>query len=129
MLQLNPMLTGFESNRPPLRAVPYRMLGCLAEADDALQEAWLRVSRTDPAQISNLPGWLTTVVARVCLNVLRTRRSRAEEPLEVHLPDPIVDRASGMDPEHEVLLADAVGLALQVVIDTLGPAERLAFVL
>jgi RNA polymerase sigma factor (sigma-70 family) len=120
------MLTGFESNRPHLRAVAYRMLGSFAEADDALQEAWLRVSGTDPAGIENLRGWLTTVVARVCLNLLRARRSR---PLEVHMPDPIVDPASGVDPEHEVLLADAIGLAMQVVIETLAPAERLAFVL
>jgi RNA polymerase sigma-70 factor (ECF subfamily) len=119
----------FEEHRPRLRAVAYRMLGSLSEADDAVQEAWLRLSRADTSGVENLAGWLTTVVARVCLNMLRTRRSRREEPLDVHVPDPIISPASGIDPEHEVLLADAVGLALQVVLDTLTPAERLAFVL
>jgi RNA polymerase sigma-70 factor (ECF subfamily) len=105
------------------------MLGSLSEADDAVQEAWLRLNRTDADAVDNLGGWLTTVVARVSLNMLRSRRVRAEEPLGVHVPDPIVDRADGTDPEHEVLLADSVGLALLVVLQTLSPAERLAFVL
>src|SRR6187200_1500093 len=119
----------FEAHRTRLRAVAYRMLGSLSEADDAVQEAWLRLNRTDADAVDNLGGWLTTVVARVSLNMLRSRRVRAEEPLEVHVPDPIVDRADGTDPEHEVLLADSVGLALLVVLQTLSPAERLAFVL
>jgi RNA polymerase sigma factor (sigma-70 family) len=119
----------FEEHRPRLRAVAYRMLGSLSEADDAVQEAWLRLSRADVADVEDLGAWLTTVVARVSLNVLRSRRTRREEPLGVHVPDPIVDRAQGTDPEHEALLADAVGLALLVVLQTLAPAERLAFVL
>ena len=119
----------FDRHRTHLRAVAYRMLGSLSEADDAVQEAWLRVNSADTGGVDNLRAWLTTVVARVCLNMLRSRRSRREEPLEVHLPDPLVDRADGTDPEHEALLADAVGLALLVVLDTLSPAERLAFVL
>jgi RNA polymerase sigma factor (sigma-70 family) len=119
----------FEEHRTRLRAVAYRMLGSLSEADDAVQEAWLRLSRTDASQVENLGGWLTTVVARVSLNVLRSRKVRGEEPLGVHLPEPIVDRADGTDPEHEALLADSVGLALLVVLETLSPAERLAFVL
>jgi RNA polymerase sigma-70 factor (ECF subfamily) len=119
----------FEEQRPRLRAVAYRMLGSLAEADDAVQEAWFRLSRSDTSAVANLEGWLTTVVARVALNMLRSRASRREAPLEVHLPDPIVDPAEGTDPEHEALLADAVGLALLVVLETLTPAERLAFVL
>ena len=119
----------FEAHRTRLRAVAYRMLGSLSEADDAVQEAWLRLNRTDADAVDNLGGWLTTVVARVSLNMLRSRRVRAEEPLEVHVPDPIVDRTDGTDPEHEVLLADSVGLALLVVLQTLSPAERLAFVL
>ncbi len=123
-------LTGrFEEHRTRLRAVAYRMLGSLSEADDAVQEAWLRLRRADTGSVENLAAWLTTVVARVCLNMLRSRESRREEPLDVHLPDPIIGRADGVDPEHEVLLADAVGLALLVVLDTLTPAERLAFVL
>jgi RNA polymerase sigma-70 factor (ECF subfamily) len=105
------------------------MLGSLAEADDALQEAWLRVSRSGTEGVDNLGGWLTTVVARVCLNMLRSRKSRREEQLSVHLPDPIVSREDGLDPEHQALLADAVGLALQIVLDKLPPAERVAFVL
>jgi RNA polymerase sigma-70 factor (ECF subfamily) len=105
------------------------MLGSLNEADDAVQEAWLRLSRSDAAAVDNLGAWLTTVVARVSLNMLRSRDSRREEPLGGRLPDPIVDRADGTDPEHEALLADAVGLALLVVLETLTPAERLAFVL
>src|SRR4051794_33802712 len=119
----------FEEHRTHLRAVAYRMLGSLSEADDAVQEAWLRLSRSDTSAIENLGGWLTTVVARVCLNTLRSRKARREEPLEVHVPDPVVSREGGLDPEHEVLLADSVGLALLVVLETLAPAERLAFVL
>jgi RNA polymerase sigma factor (sigma-70 family) len=119
----------FEEHRPRLRAVAYRMLGSLSEADDAVQETWLRLSRIDSDEVENLGGWLTTVVARVSLNVLRARRSRREEPLDVRMPEPIVDRADGTDPEHEALLADSVGLALLVVLETLKPAERLAFVL
>src|SRR5436309_1015366 len=119
----------FEVHRAHLRAVAYRMLGSLSEADDAVQEAWLRVSRADTSVVENLGGWLTTIVARVCLNTLRSRKARREEPLEVRMPDPIVSRADGMDPEHEALLADSVGLALLVVLETLAPAERVAFVL
>jgi RNA polymerase sigma-70 factor (ECF subfamily) len=119
----------FEGQRPHLRAVAYRMLGSLSEADDAVQDAWLRVSRADTREVENLRAWLTTVVARVALNMLRARKTRREQPLDVHLPDPIVDRADGTDPEHEALLADSVGLALLVVLETLTPAERLAFVL
>ena len=119
----------FEEHRTRLRAVAYRMLGSLSEADDAVQEAWLRLSRTNASQVENLGAWLTTVVARVSLNMLRARKSRREQPIGVHMPEPIVDRADGMDPEHEALLADSVGLALLVVLDTLSPAERLAFVL
>jgi RNA polymerase sigma factor (sigma-70 family) len=119
----------FEEHRTHLRAVAYRMLGSLSEADDAVQEAWLRLSRSDAREIQNLGGWLTTVVARVSLNVLRSRRTQREEPLGPHVPDPIIDRADGTDPEHEALLADSVGLALLVVLETLTPAERLAFVL
>jgi RNA polymerase sigma factor (sigma-70 family) len=119
----------FEERRARLRAVAYRMLGSLSEADDAVQEAWLRLSRTDANEIENFDGWLTTVVARVSLNMLRSRNTRREEPIGVHVPDPIVDRADGTDPEHEALLADSVGLALLVVLETLSPAERLAFVL
>jgi RNA polymerase sigma factor (sigma-70 family) len=121
----------FEEHRTRLRAVAYRMLGSLSEADDAVQEAWLRVSRADTGSVENLAGWLTTVVARVCLNVLRTRESRREEPFDVHvhMPEPIISHEDGVDPEQEALLADSVGLALLVVLDTLTPAERLAFVL
>ena len=119
----------FEEHRSRLRAVAYRMLGSLAEADDAVQDAWLRLNRSDAAAIENLGGWLTTVVARISLNMLRARDTRREEPLETRLPEPIIDRADGTDPEHEALLADAVGLALFVVLETLSPAERLAFVL
>jgi RNA polymerase sigma factor (sigma-70 family) len=119
----------FEQDRPRLRAVAYRMLGSLSDADDALQEAWQRLARSEPAGVENPGAWLTTVVARVCLNMLRSRTSRREEPLDVHVPDPIVSPESGLDPEHEVVLADSVGLALLVVLDTLAPAERLAFVL
>ena len=119
----------FEEHRTRLRAVAYRMLGSLSEADDAVQETWLRLNRIGADEVENLDGWLTTVVARVSLNMLRSRRSRREEPLEVRMPEPIVDRADGTDPEHEALLADSVGLALLVVLETLNPAERLAFVL
>jgi RNA polymerase sigma factor (sigma-70 family) len=119
----------FEQHRARLRAVAYRMLGSLSEADDAVQETWLRLSRSHAEEVENLGGWLTTVVARVSLNMLRSRRSRHEEPLEVRMPEPIVDRADGTNPEHEALLADSVGLALLVVLETLNPAERLAFVL
>jgi RNA polymerase sigma factor (sigma-70 family) len=119
----------FEEQRMRLRAVAYRMLGSLTEADDAVQEAWLRLSRSNAGEIENLAGWLTTVVARVSLNILRSRSLRCEEPPAPHVPYPIVDRVDGTDPEHEALLADAVGLALLVVLETLTPAERLAFVL
>jgi RNA polymerase sigma factor (sigma-70 family) len=120
----------FEAHRTRLRAVAYRMLGSVSEADDAVQEAWLRLSRSEADEIENLGGWLTTVVGRVSLNMLRSRRTRREEPLDaVHMPEPIVDRVDGTDPEHEALLADSVGLALLVVLETLSPAERLAFVL
>ena len=119
----------FEEHRSRLRGVAYRMLGVLSEADDAVQEAWLRLSRTDSDEIENLGGWLTTVVARVSLNMLRSRKARSEESLAGRLPDPLVDRADGIDPEHEALLADSVGLALLVVLETLSPPERLAFVL
>jgi len=119
----------FEEHRSQLRAVAYRMLGSLSEADDAVQETWLRLSRSDTDAVENLGGWLTTVVARVSLNMLRSRRTRHEESLDVRMPEPIVDRADGTDPEHEALLADSVGLALLVVLETLNPAERLAFVL
>jgi RNA polymerase sigma factor (sigma-70 family) len=119
----------FEEHRTHLRAVAYRMLGSPSEADDAVQEAWLRLSRADTSDVENLDGWLTTIVARVSLNMLRSRRSRHEEPLEARMPDPIVSAGAGVDPEHEVLLAESVGLALLVVLETLTPAERLAFVL
>jgi RNA polymerase sigma factor (sigma-70 family) len=119
----------FEAARPHLRAVAYRMLGSLNEADDAVQEAWLRLSRSQPDEIDNLGGWLTTVVGRISLDMLRARRSRREEPIELHIPEPIVSRPDGLEPEHEALLADSVGLALLVVLETLSPAERLAFVL
>jgi RNA polymerase sigma factor (sigma-70 family) len=120
----------FQEHRPRLRAVAYRMLSSTSEADDALQEAWIRLSRSNAAEIDNLQAWLLTVVGRVALNMLRSRKTRREEPLEAHLPDPIVDRAEGgIDPEHEALLADSLGLALLVVLETLTPAERLAYVL
>ena len=119
----------FQEHRPRLRAVAYRMLGSTSEADDAVQEGWVRLSRSNAGEIDNLEAWLVTVVGRVALNMLRSRKTRREEPLEGHLPDPIVDRADGIDPEHEALLADSVGLALLVVLETLTPAERLAYVL
>ncbi|SOD58356.1 RNA polymerase sigma-70 factor, ECF subfamily [Streptomyces zhaozhouensis] len=122
----------FEEHRPRLRAVAYRMLGSLSEADDAVQEAWLRLSRAGADEVDNLGGWLTTVVGRVCLTMLRSRGRRAEESLETHVPDPVVDGPGGLgtgDPEERALLADSVSLALLVVLETLSPAERLAFVL
>jgi RNA polymerase sigma-70 factor (ECF subfamily) len=119
----------FEEHRAHLRAVAYRMLGSLSEADDAVQETWIRFDRTDTDDVENLRGWLTTVVSRVSLNVLRSRRTRREDPLEPHMPDLILDRPGATDPEHEALLADSVGVALLVVLDTLSAAERLAFVL
>ena len=120
---------GFEQNRPRLKAVAYRMLGSLAEADDAVQEAWLRLSRSDASGVDNLSAWLTTIVARVCLNVLRSRNTRREEPMGVNVPDPVISRVDGTSPEDKALLADSVGLALLVVLQTLTPSERLAFVL
>jgi RNA polymerase sigma factor (sigma-70 family) len=119
----------FEERRTRLRTVAYRMLGSLSEADDAVQEAWLRLSRSDATVIEHLDGWLTSVVARVCLNMLRAREARRERPLDPHVPEPIVTSEDGVDPEYEAILADSVGLALLVVLDTLAPAERLAFVL
>jgi RNA polymerase sigma factor (sigma-70 family) len=119
----------FQEHRPRLRAVAYRMLGSTSEADDAVQETWIRLSRSNAGEIDNLEAWLVTAVGRVALNMLRSRRTRREEPLDGYLPDPIVDRADGIDPEHEALLADSVGLALLVVLEALTPAERLAYVL
>lgn len=119
----------FEANRTHLRAVAYRMLGSLSDADDAVQESWLHLSRSGTSGVENLGGWLTTVVARVCLDMLRARKSRREEPMGAHVPEPIVSSDAGTDPEDGVLLADSVGLALLVVLETLAPAERLAFVL
>jgi RNA polymerase sigma-70 factor, ECF subfamily len=119
----------FQEHRPRLRAVAYRILGSTSEADDAVQEAWIRLSRSNAGEIDNVEAWLVTVVGRVALNMLRSRKTRREEPLGGHLPDPIVDRTDGIDPEHEALLADSVGLALLVVLETLTPAERLAYVL
>lgn len=121
----------FEEKRTHLRAVAYRMLGSLSEAEDAVQEAWIRLSRSDTSEVENLGGWLTTVVGRVCLDMLRSRQSRREDLVGAYVPDPIVARMDGdtVDPEHEALLADSVGLALLVVLETLPPAERLAFVL
>src|ERR1041384_2758784 len=115
----------FEQQRPRLRAVAYRMLGSISEADDAVQEAWLRLSGASPGEIDNLGAWLTTVVARVSLNLLRSRKTRAE----AYVPDPIVDAATGTTPEHEALLANTIGLAMLVVLESLAPAERVAFVL
>src|SRR5690242_8456437 len=123
------LATQFEANRSHLRGVAFRMLGSATEADDAVQEAWLRLSRTDADDIENLRAWLTTVVGRVCLNMLRSRRTRREGSLEVHLPDPIVSPEEGVDPEQEALLGDSVGLAMLVVLDALTPAERVAFVM
>ena len=119
----------FEEQRGHLRAVAYRMLGSLAEADDAVQEAWLRLSRADTDDVANLAAWLTTVTGRICLDMLRSRTARREESLDVRLPNPVISGEDDSDPEHEALTADAVGLALLVVLETLTPAERLAFVL
>jgi RNA polymerase sigma factor (sigma-70 family) len=119
----------FEEHRPRLRAVAYRMLGTTGEADDAVQETWIRLSRSNAAEIRDLEAWLVTAVGRVALNMLRSRRTRREEPLEGHLPDPVVDRPDSITPEHEALIADSVGLALLVVLERLTPAERLAYVL
>ena len=119
----------FEANRAHLRGVAFRMLGSLTEADDAVQEAWVRLSRTDTSDVDNLQAWLTTVVGRVSLNMLRSRKTRGEASLETHVPDPIVSPAAGIDPEQEALLGDSVGLAMLVVLDSLTPAERVAFVL
>ncbi|WP_163990150.1 sigma-70 family RNA polymerase sigma factor [Pyxidicoccus caerfyrddinensis] len=119
----------FEAHRTHLRGVAYRMLGSLGEAEDAVQESWFRLSRADTSGVENLGGWLTTVVSRVCMDLLRAREARREEPQGVHLPEPLVNREGGASPEQEALMADSVGLALLVVLDTLGPAERVAFVL
>ncbi|HEV8570263.1 MAG TPA: RNA polymerase sigma factor SigJ [Actinoplanes sp.] len=119
----------FERHRPHLRAVAYRMLGSLTEADDAVQDTWLRLSRSGAADVENIGGWLTTIVGRVCLNMLRSRNRRREEPLGVHIPDPVISPEGELQPEEQALLADSVGLALLVVLDTLTPDERLAFVL
>src|SRR2546421_12385791 len=119
----------FEGNRTRLKAVAYRMLGSTGEVDDAVQETWLRLSRSDTSAVENLGGWLTTVVARVCLDMLRSRKSRREEPLDAHVPEPIVSREPRSDPEQQALLADSVGLALLLGLDTLPPPERVAFVL
>jgi RNA polymerase sigma-70 factor (ECF subfamily) len=119
----------FEANRNHLRRVAFRMLGSLTDADDAVQEAWIRLSRTDTNHVDNLQAWLTTVVARVCLHTLRARKMRREASLEVHLPDLVLSPKQGIDPEQEALLGDSLGLALLVVLDTLTPAERVAFVL
>ncbi|HYB38184.1 MAG TPA: sigma-70 family RNA polymerase sigma factor [Mycobacterium sp.] len=119
----------FEAARPQLSAIAYRMLGCIDDAEDAVQEAWLRLTRDGAENVANLDAWLTTVVARICLNTLRARRARRREELVAQVPDPVVDPVGEFDPEHRAMLADAVGLALFVVLDTLSPAERLAFVL
>jgi RNA polymerase sigma-70 factor (ECF subfamily) len=119
----------FEECRPRLRAVSYRMLGSISEAEDAVQEAWLRLSGADTSAVNDLGAWLTTVVARICLNTLRSRKARREESIETHLPDPIISAVDGVDPEDEALIGDSVGLALLIVLETLAPAERLAFVL
>lgn len=123
------LTSGFQEHRAHLRAVAYRMLGSLGEAEDAVQETWLRLARSDTSDVHNLGGWLTTVTSRVCLDMLRARTARREDPLEVHVPDPIVGPMDENDPEQQAVLADSVGLALLVVLDTLSPTERLAFVL
>lgn len=129
MTETTSLTARFEAARPHLGALAYRMLGSIDDAEDAVQEAWLRLSRTEADDIANLDAWLTTVVARICLNMLRARHSRRREVLVAQLPDPVVDAVGEFDPEHQAMLADAVGLALFVVLDTLSPAERLAFVL
>lgn len=129
MTEPDPLAEAFEQHRAHLRSIAYRMLGSLAEADDAVQESWLRLSRTDAVRVENLGGWLTTVTARVCLDMLRARKARREEPESVRLPEPVVSAGDELDPEQQALLADSVGLALLVVLGTLTPAERLAFVL
>jgi len=129
MTDQNWLAERFEANRAYLRGIAFRMLGSLTEADDAVQESWIRLSRTDTSDVDNLRAWLTTVVGRVCLNMLRSRKTRREASLETHVPDPIVSPKEGIDPEQEVLLGDAVGLAMLVVLDALAPAERIAFVL
>jgi RNA polymerase sigma factor (sigma-70 family) len=123
------LANSFDRQRPRLRSIAYRIVGSVSEADDAAQETWLRLQRTDVDKIENLEAWLTTVVVRICLNTLRERRSRAEEPLDSFVPEPLISIDPAVDPEHEALLADAVGIALQVVLDALSPAERVAFVL
>jgi RNA polymerase sigma factor (sigma-70 family) len=122
-------ILAFEKHRPQLKAIAYRMLGSLAEADDAVQETWIRLSRTDNLDVENLGGWLRTVLTRVCLNMLRSRTTRREEPLDTHVPDPVITLENDDNPERQAVLTNAVGLALQVVLDSLPPAERLAFVL
>jgi len=133
LVESDVLTAGFQEQRPRLRAVAYRMLGSMTEADDAVQDAWIRASTADSRDIENLGGWLTTIVTRVCLNMLRASKQRRERPLDEHLPDPIVsavDSAEGAgNPEHEAMVTDAVGLALMVVLDTLTPVERVAFVL
>src|SRR4029453_11294654 len=129
MTDLDLLAERFDAQRSHLRAVAYRMLGSLSERDDAGQEPGLRASRADSGQVENLGGWFTTIVARVCLNILRARTARPEQPYGIHMPDPVVSRAESVDPEHEAVLADSVGLALLVVLDTLTPGERLSFVL
>ncbi|HEX7264719.1 MAG TPA: sigma-70 family RNA polymerase sigma factor [Candidatus Dormibacteraeota bacterium] len=129
MLNQDWLAQRFEANRTHLRGVAFRMLGSLTEADDAVQEAWIRLSRTDTSRVDNLQAWLTTVVGRVCLNMLRSRKTRGEESLETHLPDLVLSPQEGIDPEQEALLGDSVGLAMLVVLDSLTPAERVAFVL
>src|SRR6186997_802918 len=129
MNERNYLAEQFEENRAHLRSVAYRMLGSVSEVDDAVQEAWLRLSRAETTGIDNLGGWLTTVVARVCLDMLRSRTSRREEPFTPHAPEPVATGTRGSSPEQEALLVDSVGLALLVVLETLAPAERLAFVL
>lgn len=129
-MDADPTLTSqFEEHRLHLRSVAYRMLGSIPEAEDAVQDAWTRFRRADTSEVANLRGWLTTVTARVCLNQLRRRKAHPEEPLDFHVPDPVVSLTGGLDPEHEAVLADSVGLALLVVLESLPPAERLAFVL
>src|SRR6478735_358022 len=129
MAERDELAERFEERRSHLRSVAYRMLGSLSDAEDAVQETWLRLSRSDANSIENLQGWLTTVVGRICLDMLRSRNVRREQPFDTYVPDPIVSRADGGDPEHDVLLVDSVGLAMMVVLDALTPAERLAFVL